>query len=248
LATERMTLRFNFNSIIIFAMELDRYATVLVAVMNNKRDFAIARDEGWYRIPVKNVPKRAIGAPALAFYQTAAFGGEKWAVNYYALTTFWEVVKRRELFPDEPNHPRAEHEYYKVHLSPLQRLPRPIPSRRWRRITFIVTFWERLFQAEEINDLIHGTIWEEKLWAALRKAGIMAERRYEFWEGHQNYVLDFAIFCREGCVAVSCGEEGTLPRSLSGKGLRFSPKEIQARLPECLKAVQEAIGAYGGTC
>jgi len=29
---------------------------VLVAVMNNRRDFEIARDEGWYRIPVKHAP------------------------------------------------------------------------------------------------------------------------------------------------------------------------------------------------
>ncbi len=160
-------------------MELDRYAIVLVAIMNNKRDFALARDQHWYRIPAKKCPRRAIGAPALAFYQTAIFGAEKWAVNYYALTTAWEVVKRRDLFPEEPHHPRADQDYYKVRLSPLQRLPRPIPSRRWRRITFIVTFWERLLQAEEINDLTHGTIWEEKLWAALRKAGVMAERKYE---------------------------------------------------------------------
>ena len=232
-------------------MELDRYATVLVAIMNNKRDFAIARNEGWYRLPVRHAPKRAIGAPVLAFYQTAVFGAEKWAVNYYALTTAWEVVKRRELFPAEPDHPRADQEYYKVHLGPLQRLPRPIPSRRWRRITFIVTFWERLLQAEEINELIHGTIWEEKLWAALRKAGIMAERRYEVQEGAQSYVLDFAIFCREGCVAITCGAEGTLPSAPRGPSsqvgiLRFSPQKIQAQLPECLKAVREAIGAYGG--
>lgn len=154
-------------------MEPDRYATVLVAIMNNKRDFAIARDQHWYRIPAKQVPRRAVGAPVLAFYQTAAFGEEKWAVNYYALTTAWEVVKRRELLPDEPDHPHTDQDYYKVHLGPLQRLPRPIPSRRWRRITFIVTFWERLLQAEEINDLAHGTIWEEKWWATLRKAGIL---------------------------------------------------------------------------
>ena len=232
-------------------MELDKYATVLVAIMNNRRDFALTRDEGWYRIPVKRVPERAIGAPVLAFYQTAVFGEEKWAVNYYALTTAWEIVKRRELFPAEPDHPRADEDYYKVHLGPFQRLPRRIPSRKWRRITFIVTFWERLFQAEEINELIHGTIWEEKLWAAFRKAGILAERQYESREGQEWYVLDFAIFCREGCVGVSCAGESILPPSLPGAGnevdiLRFSPEEIQARLPECVKAVQEAIGAHGG--
>ena len=29
---------------------------VLVAVMNNRHDFERARDEGWYRVPVKHAP------------------------------------------------------------------------------------------------------------------------------------------------------------------------------------------------
>ncbi len=29
---------------------------VLVALMNNERDFDLARDEGWYRIPTKHAP------------------------------------------------------------------------------------------------------------------------------------------------------------------------------------------------
>jgi len=30
---------------------------VLVAIMNNKLDFAILREQGWYRIPVSSVKK-----------------------------------------------------------------------------------------------------------------------------------------------------------------------------------------------
>ena len=56
---------------------------VLVAVVNNRRDFDVARDEGWYRIPVNRAPRR-VGADYLALYQTAACGEEKWAVRYYA--------------------------------------------------------------------------------------------------------------------------------------------------------------------
>ncbi len=56
---------------------------------------------------------------------------------------------------------------------------------------------------------------------------------------------------RGRCVGVSCAGESSLPSWLPGAGsrvdiLRFSPEEIQARLPECLKALREAIGAHGG--
>ncbi|HEM61913.1 MAG TPA: hypothetical protein ENO24_06450, partial [Chloroflexi bacterium] len=56
---------------------------VLVAVMNSREDFQIARDQGWYRIPVARAPRR-LGADFLAFYQTKTFQEEGWAVNYYS--------------------------------------------------------------------------------------------------------------------------------------------------------------------
>ena len=52
----------------------DPYTTVLVAIVNNLRDFTIVRDEHWYRIPAERAPTRAINAPVLAFYQTRVFG------------------------------------------------------------------------------------------------------------------------------------------------------------------------------
>ena len=67
---------------------------VLVAIMNNRRDFAIARDEHWYRIPVKSAPS-AVVAQRLAFYQTKAFGEQAWAINYWAEVKARRIVKRR---------------------------------------------------------------------------------------------------------------------------------------------------------
>lgn len=156
-------------------MQPNRYATVLVAIMSNPRDLAIARDQHWYRIPVDKAPQRGVHAPILAFYQTKAFGDERWSINYYAHATAWETVRRIDLFPAEVDHPRASDPYYKVHLSELHRLEHPISSRKWRRITFIVTHWERLQVAREVGELLHGTIWEERLWTALRKMGRLAE-------------------------------------------------------------------------
>lgn len=169
--------------------KFDPYTTVLVAIMNNWRDFAIAREEHWYRIPVKRAPTRAINAPILAFYQTKVFGPEAWAINYWARAWKWKVIKRIELFPEEVSHPRAHDDYYKIHLGELERLPHPIESKKWRRITFIVTTWERLMRAKEVGELLHGDIWEERLYRMLRKAGIIAEGRVN-WESGKGEAWD----------------------------------------------------------
>ena len=46
---------------------------LLVAIMNDRRDMAIAREKGWYRIPVRSVENRLKDRwppQWLAFYQT----------------------------------------------------------------------------------------------------------------------------------------------------------------------------------
>lgn len=127
---------------------------VLVAVMNNPRDFEIAREEGWYRIPLKHAPPTTTEATVLAFYFTKAFGEESWAIHWYAPVRGHELVRRRDLLPEEPDHPRADELYYKVQLGPLERLEPPIPSFRWRRIAFIETSWDRFVTAREVHELL----------------------------------------------------------------------------------------------
>jgi hypothetical protein len=156
-------------------LEIDRYATVLVALVNRPRDWAIVRERLWYRIPVRSAPKRAVDAPLLAFYQSKAFGAEKWAINYYAPVRQWRIALRRELLPAESDHPRANEHYYQVCLERVLPLPHSIVSRKWRRVTFITTHWQRLLDAQEIGELLHGTIWEERLWRALRRIGRLSE-------------------------------------------------------------------------
>jgi hypothetical protein len=126
---------------------------VLVAIMNNRRDYAIACEEGWYRIPVARAPQR-VGADYLAFYFTAAFPeDERHRVSVYAPIRAYRLATRAALLPDERDHPRAADLYFKVEIGSLQRLERPIPSHKLRRITFIPTTLERLLTAHEINDL-----------------------------------------------------------------------------------------------
>jgi very-short-patch-repair endonuclease len=234
---------------------------VLVAVMNDPRDMESARTEGWYRIPVRRAPQR-LGADYLAFYQTGVFGeDERWRVSFYAPVRRVRRVRRRDLLPDEPDHPRADDEYYKFELGPLARLPRPIPSRRLRRITFIPTTLSRLLSAQEINDLWLGHEVEERLWAEFKAQGIAVERRAPLREEDADYRVDFALYCQGGKVAISCEETPVagvrLVRELAPASdydlaaagwtvLRFTAQEVEESPARCLEAVHETVARLGG--
>lgn len=185
---------------------------VLVAIMNDRRDFDIARDEGWYRIPTKYAPQSVTEAVVLAFYFTRAFGDEKWAVHWYAPVRGHELAHRSDLFPDESDHPRADEAYYKIQIGPLARLEQPIPSLRWRRITFIDTTWDRFTAAEEINDLYASGA--DGLYVTLKEAGFYPEREYSVREGGARYEVDIAIPCLNGTVAISTGGRPAPPYAL----------------------------------
>ncbi len=176
---------------------------VLVAIMNNRRDFETARDEGWYRIPQRHAPSSTTEAAALAFYFTRAFGDEKWSIRWYVPVRGHELVRRRDLFPDAPDHPRAEEAYYKLQLGPMMRLELPIYSLRWRRITFIETTWDRFTAAEEINDLYASGA--DGLFVTLKDEGFWPEREFLVREGGVEYVVDVAVPCRDGTVAITMG-------------------------------------------
>ena len=187
---------------------------VLVAILKDKRDLEIARVLGWYRIPLKSAPK-TVAVDCLAFYQTAKFGDEKWAINYVAPVRGHELVTRAELLRTQPDHPRANEMYYKVQIGPLERLARPVPSRAWRRITFLYTTGEKLLAATELNDLIVQSDERERLWKALYERGLRAERQYERTGGGE---LDLALLCALGNLGVLFGQDGEEGRALKERG------------------------------
>lgn len=141
---------------------------VLIAVMNDPRDLEIARLLGWYRIPLRSAPK-VIAVDFLAFYQTAAFGADKWRIRFIAPVTGNELTTRIELLRDELDHPHANLEYYKVQLGPLIELPQPVLAEDWRRITFLYTTGEYLLNARTVNDLVVANHERPLLWQALRE-------------------------------------------------------------------------------
>jgi hypothetical protein len=141
---------------------------ILVAVMTDSRDLEIARLLGWYRIPLRTSPK-VIAVDYLAFYQTGAFGEDKWRIQYVARVRGHELTTRAELLQDQLDHPRAREEYFKIQIGPLIPLPEPILAKKWRRITFLYTTGEYLLSAETINDLVVHSEERQLLWQALRE-------------------------------------------------------------------------------
>ena len=142
---------------------------VLVAVMPSRRDWEIARVLGWYRIPIRTSPK-TLRVDWLAFFQTGAFGEERWSVRYVAAVRGFEMRERRELLHAEAEHPRSADPYFKVQIGPVLPLPRPILATRQRRFTFLYTTGERLLGAREIKDLrVRPGEEHELLWKILRE-------------------------------------------------------------------------------
>ncbi len=230
-------------------IEEEEDGRVLVVVMNNERDFAIARDEGWYRIPVHRAP-RQVGADFLAFYLTAAFGPERWTIPYLAPVLRYRLVRRRDLLPEEPDHPRADEWYYKVELGPMRRLPRPVPSRRLRRVTFIPTTLDRLLQAEEINDLWLRSDVQEQLHRAFKARYVPVEYNYTVAEGRAHYRADMAIPCVDGGVVVRF-REGRRGRaeSLLREGwdiVYLPPEEVLEDLERAVEEILDEVRERGG--
>jgi hypothetical protein len=149
-------------------------ALILVCLINNPRDLEIARLLGWYRIPLRSAPK-VVSVDYLAFYQTAAFPDEKWRIQYFAQVRGHELTTRLALLKDEPEHPHAYHEYYKIQLGPLERLPAPILASDWRRITFLYTTGAYLLNAATINDLVVHSEERLTLWKALQDRATQAQ-------------------------------------------------------------------------
>ena len=152
-------------------IDIDHTARVLVAVVTRPIDRAAARERGWYRVPLARAP-RALHAEYLAFYQTAAFGAERWAVRYIAPVLSVSIATRAALLPDEPRHPRAGERYYRFALGRLQVLPFVVPSRRLRRITFIQTTFGELLRARDVAELWRPAEDAVSGWEAIWGAGV----------------------------------------------------------------------------
>ncbi len=238
---------------------------VLVAVMNNHDDFTIATDQHWYRIPVDSVDKflkKRWPPQWLAFYQTKIFGHQAYTVYYYAKINKIQQVTRLKLFPHLPKDAKANKCYYQILLDPLQHLPKPIISRRWRRIVFIPTTWEKFNNAVEINDLYDESPLEDRLWAELKRLQIPAERQEFIQCPAANYFLDFAVYCIKNKIDIETDgdtwhanpkqatKDNIRDNALEMTGwkvLRFSTGQIQEHIADyCVPVITQTINHSGG--
>src|SRR5512143_3090178 len=141
---------------------------ILVCVLPGPRDLEIARLLGWYRIPFRTAPK-VVAVDSLAFYQPGTFGESGGRIEASAPVRGHELTTRAELLRDEPDHPRAREEYYKIQLGPLEKLAHPITAEKWRRLTFLYTTGEYLLRARTLNDLVVQSDERQVLWRSLRE-------------------------------------------------------------------------------
>ncbi len=234
----------------------------LVGIVPRKTLWPIIRQKHWYHIPVVSAPRNIKKVRYLAFYFPSIFGEElKYRVCYYAPVKGIKIVKRIELFSDEPHHPRANQEYYQIDLTQIRKLPRPIPSKRWRRLVHIPSTYEKLMNAREINDLYETSPLEDAMYRALKREEIIPERQFYVRTGSQMYCLDFCVFCKKRNIDIECDGERyhTLPDALSrdrqrnndlaSQGwavLRFSGTQIRNDLPDCVRLIKKTISTNAG--
>jgi very-short-patch-repair endonuclease len=244
---------------------MTRPGEVLVAIMNNRQDMAIAQEQHWYRIPISSVEKflkRRWPPEWLAFYQTSIFGSERYTVSFYAKVLDITVCDRSQLFPHEPPNAKSHKRYHKLILSPLQKLPQPIVSHRKRRITFISTTLHKLTLATEINDLYDDSPLEDRIWQACKSLQISAERQERIKIKENTYFLDFAIYCVRGNINIEAdgdrwhSDRKRIPLdnlrdndlgTYGWRTLRFNTTQVKEQMGQyCIPTVVENIDRLGG--
>jgi hypothetical protein len=223
----------------------ERTRDALVAVVRQDVDLERFRSELWYRIP-ERVLGHAIAANTfeqtgiLALYQSSSITtGLPGGIELWGEIDRVEKRSRREILPAEQEHPAAEEEYRLVRVRTVERLDRPIISRRRRRFSFLRTTRARLFAAEDINDLIVGSRVEEKLWESLKDLG--AERRCFIEAGNAVMEVDFALFNGERQLGLLCRERSATPELAEQEEgwsiLQFSAAELDTAFDECLRRI-----------
>jgi very-short-patch-repair endonuclease len=244
---------------------MSKKGEVLVAIVNNKNDFAELRENQWYRIPVPSADKwlrDAFPPKWLAIYQTKIFGEEAYCVNYFAKVRDVKQVYRYDIFPSEPINEKTNNKYYQIFIEPLMPLERPVYSLRRRRIIFIPTTHDKLMAAEQINDLYDESPLEDAMWIELKRLEVYAERQEFFEIKKREYALDFSIYCLAGKIDIETdgdywhshpekrAEDSIRYNDLTSVGwhiLRFTSQQVREQMAEyCVPKVKDTIDNLGG--
>ena len=232
---------------------------VLIGVLKDRRDLNILLKKKWYRIPLLHAPRRK--AEYIAFYQPSIFGRSGQRIRYYAKIRSCDVLKRKWILPEEPDHPRTDEDYYRINLEEIQKIPFPIVNKTRMRISFGFTTLEKLLRAETIAQLFDVPPIEEMLGEELAKKGISTCREFIFsLPSRKKYRLDFAVFCKKGPLGIECDGEKwhsiaaqkrkdvLRDRELKKEGwsiLRLKEKDIINNLQKCVGKIERRIEKLG---
>lgn len=237
----------------------------LVAAFKEEKDYVYARDEGWYRIPVQSPVSAMLESGRvlyISFYFKKLFKNWKYSIRHIAQIKSIDKVRRDVLFPDEHHNPKSSKLYYKINFGKLYDLPRPIMSHRGRRLLFIPTTLHKLKNATEINDVFADSPLEDLLWDELKKHSLPAERQFYLQTNTENWICDFALFCKTGNINVECdGDEfhmkpdqvihdkhrsNQIAAVAKWFPLRFTTKHLLNEMPQSILTIKRMIDQLGG--
>jgi len=121
---------------------------------------------------------------------------------------------------------------------------------------------EKFEHAEQINDLFDGSPLEDRLWSALKYNGFLAERQWKIIVQQHNYYLDFAVFCKNGKLAIETDGYTTHHDSLNQidydtwrqneiemdgwRFLHYTTKQLEDAQANYLAQIQTVIDQLGG--
>ncbi|MEI7847470.1 MAG: DUF559 domain-containing protein [Chloroflexota bacterium] len=236
---------------------------VLVAILPKIEALDRLQNEGWYHIPVETAPKD-MPPKILAFYQGKVFGKQQaYQIRYFGEVSHCDVLPRKVLFPNDEQKPeKAEKLYYRLEIAALEERIKSIPSYRPRRLVFIPTTLEKFERAEQINDLFNSSPLEDKLWSELKDSDLLAERQWRLSIKKKIYFLDFALFCKDGDLAIETDGYTTHYDSIRKIDediwrqneilndrwhlLRYTSNHIKEGPAEYMVQIQEKIDQLGG--
>lgn len=178
---------------------------VLVGVINRKKDFKIAQDQHWYRIPQAKMPD-GIHAEYIAFFLSGSVFKEKsGGIHYLARITGLELARRKDLLPDEAKRP--DEIYYKIQLGNLIAKEPPILNSDKRSVSFIHTTWDRFLRAASLADLYSkADYFVDRVYHALREKGIKSIPFRTTDYKISGYVPQVRVLCENGIDVVISSE------------------------------------------
>jgi len=177
---------------------------VLVGVINRKRDLKHLLEDHWYRIPQDRM-HLGIHTEYVSFFLSGGpFKEMSGGIHYYGRLQGVELRTRRDLLPNEANHPRADQTYYRLSISPVKQKKPPVLNPTKRSIAFVYTTWDRFVSAQTIGDLYSkADHFVDRIHAVLRQRGVKSQQLWEAEQTVETIAPGLRIPCNEGVLNVS---------------------------------------------